>query len=101
MSGEYGVKETKEVLNLIKVIALSIVAEGKKDGWQPKDALAFLKSPHLEAAVSAAVAGIEQVPAELSDIGVLDGIDLGRYAYGVMDEVLDALKGVVVLKAKA
>lgn len=98
MGGKYSTTETKELLTLIKAVGLAIIAESKKDGWQPKDLLAFLKSDLVEAAIGPALAGIEQVPAEVTELDFRDGLDLGRFAYGCMDELIDALKAVVKAK---
>jgi len=93
MGGKLGVKETKEVLNLIKAVGVSIAVASKVDGWQKSDLLAFLKSAEVEAALQPAIDGAELVTAEVAEIDVLDGLSLGRHAYACMDEIVDALKG--------
>lgn len=98
MAGKYGTKETKELLNVVKVVALSIVKEVKKDGFQPKDLAAFLKDPAFDAAVKPALEGIGEVVPEVTELDFFDGLDLGKYGYAVMDEILEALKGVVKAK---
>jgi hypothetical protein len=100
MAGKYGTKETKELLTLVKTIGLAIVKEAKKDGWQPKDVLAFLKSDLVEAAIAPALQDIVTIPLEVTELDVFDGLDLGRHAYGCMDEIVDALKMVVAAKPK-
>ncbi len=95
MGGQFGTANTEEVLNVVKVACLAVLAEAKKDGWQPKDLGAFLKSAEFEAALAPALKDVEKVPMELAELDFFDGLRLARYGYGVMDDVLDALKGAV------
>ncbi len=99
MGGKYSTKETEDLLNLAAAVAVAIIHEGKKDGWQPSDLIAFLKSPEVEAAIASAIEGIEKVPAELVELDVFDGLHLGRAAYAVGDKIVDALKAVLPAKS--
>lgn len=92
MGGKFGTKDTQEILTLVKAVGIAIVKESKRDGWQPKDLLAFLRSPEAEAAIKPAIDGAENVPAEVTELDVFDGLALGRHAYACMDEIVDALK---------
>jgi hypothetical protein len=92
MGGKYGTKNTKELLSLISAVGVAIVVASKKDGWQLSDLLAFLKSPEVDAALASAIADIAVIPAEVVELDVFDGIDLGRHAYACMDKVVDALR---------
>lgn len=95
MSGKFGVKATEEVLVLVKTVALSIIAEVSKDGYQMTDLLAFLKSPELEKSLAPVVKDLTMVPAELTELDVWDDIELGKFAYGIVQELVGALKTVV------
>lgn len=92
MGGQYGTQNTEELLTLVKVMVLATLAEVTKDGFQPKDLGAFLKSPEFEAALGPAVAEIQLAPLELTELDFFDGLHLARHAYACMDDVLDALK---------
>ncbi len=92
MSGKFGVKATLEVLKLTKVVALSILAEVAKDGWQPSDLGAFLKSPDFEAVLKPVVADLAAVPAELTELDLWDDLELGKTVYATVQEVIAALK---------
>lgn len=93
MGGQYGIKETKDVLDLvIGCVAMEIVKEIKKDGFQITDLGAFIKSPEFEAKLGAAIENIALVPSEAVEIDLFDGIALGRYAYGLMSELIDQLR---------
>ncbi len=92
MAGTYGVENTKEVLTLAKVVALAVVKEAKKDGFQIADLGAFLKSPEFEAALVPALADIQLVPQEMGELGLIDGVALGRAAYEMVQEVMEALR---------
>ncbi len=92
MGGQYGTQNAEELLFLVKVACLAILAEVKKDGWQPKDLGAFLKSPAFEAALAPALKDANLAVQELTELDFFDGLRLARFGYGVMDDVLDALK---------
>jgi hypothetical protein len=92
MGGQYGTKNTEELLYAVKVAVLAVVREAQKDGWQPKDLGAFLKSPEFEAALAPALSDVGVVGNELMEVDFFDGLRLARYCYGIMDEVLDELK---------
>lgn len=95
MGGQHGTKNTEELLNLVKVMALAVLAEVKKDGWQPTDLGAFLKSPEFEAALGPALQDAPVAAQELAELDFFDGLKLARYGYGVMDEILAVLKTTV------
>lgn len=92
MGGKYGTKETQDLLYLVKCVALPIVREVKKDGFQPTDLGAFLKSPEFEAALKPAIEGTENVPAELAELDLLDDLALGKYAYGIVMDIVQEIR---------
>lgn len=87
-----GVKETKDIVTLGKVVTVHLVQQICKDGFQWSDIGQMLQSPELAAAVQEAVDGFEKVPGEVSDIGLLDGLELGKHFYTCGMEVVAALK---------
>ncbi len=92
MGGKYGTKETQELLYLVKCVALPIVREAKKDGWQASDLGAFLKSAEFEEALGPAFEGVEGVANELTELDLRDDLALGRYVYGVVTDIIEELK---------
>lgn len=91
--GQYGIKETCEVLNLVAEIGVAIIKEVKKDGFQPQDLGAFLKSPEVDALIAPALDKIEQVPLEMGELGFLDGVQLAKFVYAnVALRLVEALK---------
>jgi len=81
-----GIKETKESLVLGFAIA-KILQGALKDGFQPADLLTVLEGLSSEEnveVISAAIAGIEQVPVEAADVDFFEGLELGRF---VLSEV--------------
>ena len=95
MSGKYGTKETQDLLDLVKVTAICILKEVKKDGFQPADLGAFLKSADFEAALKPALENVALVPVELTELDLWDDLALAKYGYGVWQEVQAELKAVV------
>lgn len=92
MSGKYDTKGCVEILNLVKVISLSVIAAGMEDGWQWSDTLAFLKSPKFEEALKPVLADWALVPLEVMDLDIFDDIALGKEAYGMIQELVAALR---------
>lgn len=92
MAGKYGTKETQELLYATKVAILAVVRESKKDGWQVTDLGAFLKSAEFETAIGPALEGVEVVPEELAELDFRDDLALGRYAYGVVMDIVQELR---------
>ncbi len=92
MAGKYGVQETKDVIALAQVVAIAIIVEIKKDGFQIADLGAFLKSPDFEAALGPALENISLVPAEVTELDVFDGLSLARAGYELATSVIAELK---------
>lgn len=92
---EKSVKETKEVLVAVGDLAVLLV-EVLKDGVQISDALkiadALMKRPELLIELKAALDGIEEVPAELKDISLDEGIELAKVSAEIVKKVVAAAK---------
>ena len=73
-----GIKNTQEVLGLVRVIALSIISEIKKDGFQPSDLVTFVKSDDFLTVLMPALEGIEFVDDELKDLDWAEGYELSK-----------------------
>lgn len=101
MAGKYGTKETQELLYATKVAILAVVREAKKDGWQPTDLGAFLKSAEFEAAVGPAVQGAEGVIDELGELDIWDDLVLGKYVYSMVTDIVGELRALRTPKASA
>jgi len=88
-----GIKETKEVL-VVGFAVAEVLATLLKDGVQVKDALALLDLVFTDAAflekVKFAVEGSALIPAELADVSVFEGLELGKFA-------LDGIKKIGVI----
>jgi len=76
---------SKDVHNLKEVMKLGFVVSAVlikqlKDGFQITDIPAFLASEELRAAVAPAVEGITEIPGEIADISLVEGMELGIFA---------------------
>ncbi len=101
MGGQYGTKETKDWLYLSKVVALCIIREVQKDGFQVADIGAFLKSGEFEGALREALKDTNKVQDEIAELDFFDGIELARYAYSTADDILDEIRALAAAKKKA
>ena len=76
-----GIKETKEVVVL--AFALAKLLKGHlADGFQPADVLKIVESaltPEFVAGVKVAVEGLNEVPAEASDVDLFEALELARF----------------------
>lgn len=74
-----GIVETKEALHGILVLGV-LLAKQAKDGLKLDDAAAlvdkFLNDEPFKLALTAAVQGIEKVPAEVKDIDIYEAVEL-------------------------
>ena len=86
-----GVKETKEVLVAGFAIAKAMAAAAK-DGIQITDVIALVGNEQVKAALAAAAEGITKVPAEMGDLTLAEGIELGTAALAEIPALLEALK---------
>lgn len=80
------IKETKEGLIALGA-AVKAIKEVTADGVQPKDGLALLQKYNddeaFRAKIDAGVQGANKIPAELADLGLVEGIDLLRMLPGL------------------
>lgn len=90
-----GIKDTQEVLDLVEVFGV-FIAKQLKDGFQGKDIGALFdalqKDPAFVKAIAGALEGIQNVPGELVDTDLFEGIKLGNQAYGMVSKIAAALK---------
>lgn len=92
MGGQYDTKGVEEVMTVVKVAVLAVLTAVKKDGWQPSDLGAFLKSPDFETALVPALKDAVEIPLELAELDFFDDLHLARAGYNMMGEVVAALK---------
>lgn len=76
-----GVENIKAAGRLLKFAGIAIAQEIAKDGFQPIDLLAPLKSNEFNAALQPVVKNYKELVIELSDISWQEGLDLVQGAY--------------------
>ena len=90
-----GIKETKEVLDGLNVVAEEIISVAK-DGIQIKDAAQIVEDlilkPEFKAKLVAMVDNIKAVPAELKDLDLSEGVQLVQFEYDGVKRIIEALK---------
>lgn len=96
MGGVLGVKETKEVVSGAMHLG-GLLYSRFKDGVQASDIVVILdkikNDPELSAALIAAYNGADKVPAEVKELDIQDGVELGVHL------LQEGAKLVKVLKA--
>lgn len=90
-----GVKETKEAL--IGFNELSLYLIGKfKDGVQLSDVTAIvadiMAGHEIKEHITKALENVKAVPAEIKDLDLSEGLELGMYQAMQVPKILDALK---------
>jgi hypothetical protein len=91
----HGVKETKELLTglfaLVKVLGVEL-----KDGFQVSDLIASFNAiqndPVKKAAVEAALKDIKEVPVEVKDVSLAEGIELAMHVISEVPSLIEAFK---------
>lgn len=91
-----GILETRDVLEAVNEIAIIIIKHAK-DGVQISDigaiVLNIMNSDDTKKALVKAVENVTAVPAELADIDLSEGMELGKVQLGYLPKILAALKG--------
>lgn len=78
MTEQVGIKESKEMAKALLAIS-AILGSQFKDGLQATDAIEILKkcmTPELEKLIVDAYNGANQIPAEMKDLSLMEGLDL-------------------------
>lgn len=87
-----GIKNIQEVGALVELIAVEVCKAAVKEGFQVKDLVAFLQAPDFDAKLQAAIDGLDQLPDEASDVGLIEGITLAKDVQRIVTSVMAALK---------
>lgn len=93
---KHGVKESKELLIGVNELSL-VLMKHLKDGFQAgKDAAAILgelvANEEVKNKLVEAVQGVDKVPAEIKDLSLEEGVELGMVQVGYVSKIVDALK---------
>lgn len=83
------------VLNVAKTVAVSVL-KAHAAGTPLAQAV---QSPEFQAAVTQALADAAQVPAEAAGLTLMDDLELGRYVYGAVADIVQAVKAGATPKA--
>lgn len=90
-----GVKETKELIGAGFAFA-GLLASEFKDGIQGQDFVdifsKLLNDEAFQKKLIDGVSGIQEVPAEVGDISVFEGIELGRFVFDEIQKLGEKLK---------
>jgi hypothetical protein len=87
-----GIKNTEEVIAIVKLVLVETCKAIKSDGFQIADLTAALQAPDFSAKLEAAVDGLSELEAEVKDIGLLEGITLGKEIRALVEATIAALK---------
>jgi hypothetical protein len=87
-----GIKNIQEIAALVEIIAVEVCKASVKEGFQVKDLVAFLQAPDFDTKLQAAIDGLDQVPDEAADVGLIEGITLAKELQRIVTSVVAALK---------
>jgi hypothetical protein len=87
-----GIKNIQEIAALVEIIAVEVCKASVKEGFQVKDLVAFLQAPDFDTKLQAAIDGLDQVPDEAADVGLIEGITLAKDVQRIVYNVVSALK---------
>lgn len=82
----------KELLGVLFDIAVPIIQESKKDGFQWTDIFAFMSSEQFKNEFGPMIKDLPLLGAEFSDFTVEEGFELAVYLMGKSKMIMDALK---------
>jgi hypothetical protein len=83
----------KSLISLVFSMAIPILKEIKKDGYQWSDLLAFIKSDEFSKYFSEALGDIKDLPAELRDIDIEEGFELVGLSVQKTKDLILTFKG--------
>ncbi len=86
---QHGIKETKELLQGVMSLAI-LMTKRFKDGFQMDDLSAILAEMSLNPEFRDAVSGLKKLPAEVKDIDLAEGMELGMLVLKRVPEVIKA-----------
>lgn len=94
-----GVKEVKELLVAVNEVSVLLVKQFK-DGAQLADAAALMAAiagnDELKEKLFAAYMGVGQVPAEIKDVDLQEGLELAGVQLSYIPKIVEAMKKDVV-----
>lgn len=94
MAEVVGVKDIKDVLKAVNLLSIFIIKQ-VKNGVDMTDAtalVAFLMASENQAILKDAVAGISNLPAEIKDLSLGEGLELATMLIASIPEYVSALK---------
>ena len=93
MAGKYGVQETREVLLFVKSLVVRVIKDSRVDGFSYEDFSSILSDPQVAKDFFIAVQGSDRVDEEVKELDFLDGVELSKFAYACVAEIIGELKG--------
>lgn len=91
MEQKVGIKETKELL--VGVMKMAVLLTNRlSDGFQVEDLSSILAAMAMDPEFREAVAGIKELPAEVKDIDLEEGFELGMLVLKKVPEIIAAAK---------
>lgn len=87
----HGVVETKEMLKAVMVLA-KVLAGLAKDGIDLSDIGGLLANEELKSALSLAASGMKEIPEEIKDLDLAEGIELAMALAQELPSLIEALK---------
>lgn len=95
MSEQYGIKETKEAIVGVNELSLVLI-DRLKDGYQSSDLTALVQKLLMDAqfkkVLEDAAKGINDVPKELKDLSLTEGVEIVKLQMEFVPKILAALK---------
>lgn len=84
-----GIKESKELLNGVMSMAVLMVKRFS-DGFQVDDLSAILAAMAVDPEFREAIKGLKELPVEVKDIDLQEGLELGMLVLGRVPEIIAA-----------
>ena len=87
-----GIKNIEEVAALVELVLVEVCKSVSKDGFDVKDLVAFLSAPDFDEKLQAAIDGLDQIPDEGADVGMMEGLSLAKTVRRIVTNVVAAMK---------
>ena len=92
MAGKYGTAEVRDVVLFVKTMVIRGLEMSKDGKLTPEDLQLLFSDPQLVGDFFKALEGSDQVKKELNELDFLDGLELSRFIYNAVSDIVGALR---------
>jgi hypothetical protein len=86
------IEGVKAILGLAFYIAIPIIKDAKKDGFQWTDLMAFMSDPNFKSYFEKTIANAKNIGEEFKDLSLEEGFELAGFTLTKVQDLVSAIK---------